>query len=125
MSFEEALSEQARKLQVIFDQTPTSILLLFVVTGCAVIGVSVCARHSGSHTALELQLTLAIVLLLPIHRRTRSTSLAKIRTTIPDYIARWRDERAARIALLGGYVAGKERDRKEKGIETEQVHQAG
>lgn len=41
MNFEEALGEQARKLQIIFDRTPTSILLLFVVAGCAVIGVSV------------------------------------------------------------------------------------
>jgi hypothetical protein len=41
MSFSEALSEQAQKLQFILDHTPTSILLLFVVTGCVVIAVSV------------------------------------------------------------------------------------
>ncbi|KAE9986157.1 hypothetical protein EG328_006420 [Venturia inaequalis] len=40
MSFKEALREQARKLQIVFDNTPTSLLVLFVVTGCVVIGVS-------------------------------------------------------------------------------------
>ncbi|QDS74788.1 hypothetical protein FKW77_001999 [Venturia effusa] len=40
MSFGTALSEQARKLQNVFAHTSTSVLLLFVATGCAIIGVS-------------------------------------------------------------------------------------
>lgn len=51
MSFSEALSEQAQSLQIILDHTPTSILILFVVTGCAVIAVSVRSRNLANTNA--------------------------------------------------------------------------